>query len=140
MPIQNQDNNEEQKLIDSYEQTMTRLTHYYKERAKKHWATHGDKNSRYFHISVLKRRRRNRIVSTKNSLGKTTLDPEEIAQFFVNYFKSIFTTSANNLEQNMQVLHTGTIQDDFTNSVPDKEEIWNILKEMRNDASQDQMV
>lgn len=29
----------------------------------------------------------------------------------------------------------GTIQDEFTNSVPDKEEVWNILKGMRNDAS-----
>jgi hypothetical protein len=119
---------------------MTRLTHYYKQRAKKHSATHGDKNSRYFHISVFKRRRRNRIVSIENSQGKTTLDPEEISQCFVNYFKSIFTTSANNLEQNMQVLHTGTSRGDFSNSVPNKEEIWNILKEMKNDASQDQMV
>jgi hypothetical protein len=35
----------------------------------------------------------------------------------------------------MQVLHIGTIQDEFTNSVLDREEIWGILKGMRNDAS-----
>ena len=52
-----------------YEENMTKLTEFYRQRAKKHWATHGDKNSRYFHISVLKRRRRNRIVSINNDKG-----------------------------------------------------------------------
>jgi hypothetical protein len=134
-PIQEQDHTEEEKLIVSYEQTMTRLTQYYKQRAKKHWAVHGDKNSRYFHFSILKRRRRNRIVSINNSQGQTTLDPEEIAQCFVNYFRNIFSSTANSSMQNMQVLHTGSIQDEFTNSVPDKEEIWGILKGIKNDAS-----
>jgi hypothetical protein len=134
-PIQEQDHTEEEKLIVSYEQTMTRLTQYYKQRAKKHWAVHGDKNSRYFHFSILKRRRRNRIVSINNSQGQTTLDPEEIAQCFVNYFRNIFSSTANSSMQNMQALHTGSIQDEFTNSVPDKEEIWGILKGIKNDAS-----
>jgi hypothetical protein len=99
-PIQEQDNNEEEKLIESYEQTMTKLTQHYKQRAKKHWATHGDKNSKYFHISLLKRRRRNRIVSIKNSQGQITLDPKEIAKCFVNYFKNIFSSAANPSLQN----------------------------------------
>jgi hypothetical protein len=135
-PIQEQDHNEEEKLIISYDQTMTRLTEYYKQRAKKHWAIHGDKNTRYFHNSVLKRRRRNRIVSINNTKGQTTLDPEEIAQCFVSYFKNIFSSSTTtSMGQTPHVLYTGIIQDDYTNSTPDKEEIWSILKEMRNEAS-----
>jgi hypothetical protein len=35
----------------------------------------------------------------------------------------------------MQALYTGVIQDQYTNSIPDKDEIWGILKGMRNDAS-----
>lgn len=45
-PFQEQDHNAEEKLTVAYEQTMTRLTEYYKQRAKKHWAIHGDKNTR----------------------------------------------------------------------------------------------
>jgi hypothetical protein len=135
-PFQEQDHNAEEKLTVAYEQTMTRLTEYYKQRAKKHWAIHGDKNTRYFHLSVLKRRRKNRIVSINNSQGQTTVDPEEIAQCFVSYFKNIFTSSTfASSEQIFHVIQAGTIQDEFTNSVPDKEEVWNILKGMRNDAS-----
>jgi hypothetical protein len=86
--------------------------------------------------SVLKRRRKNRIVSINNSQGQTTVDPEEIAQCFVSYFKNIFTSSTfASSEQIFHVIQAGTIQDEFTNSVPDKEEVWNILKGMRNDAS-----
>jgi hypothetical protein len=115
---------------------MTRLTEYYKQRAKKQWAIHGDKNTRYFHISVLKRRRKNRIVSINNPKGQITLDPKEIAQCFVNYFKSIFSSSkVNSAIQNHHVIPTGTIKDEFTNSVPNKEEIWSILEGMRNGAS-----
>jgi hypothetical protein len=135
-PFHEQDHNEEEKLTLAYEQTMTRLTEYYKQRAKKQWAIHGDKNTRYFHIFVMKRRRKNRIVSINNPKGQITLDPEEIAQCFVNYFKSIFSSSkVNSAIQNHHVIPTGTIKDEFTNSVPDKEEIWSILKGMRNDAS-----
>jgi hypothetical protein len=39
------------------------------------------------------------------------------------------------MSQTPHVLYTGIIQDDYTNSTPDKEEIWSILKEMRNEAS-----
>jgi hypothetical protein len=35
----------------------------------------------------------------------------------------------------MQALHTRVIQDEYTNSIPDKDEIWGIMKGMRNDAS-----
>lgn len=114
----------------------TRLTHYYKQRAKKHWATQGDRNTRCFHVSVLKKRRKNRIVSITNDQGQTTLDPEEIADCFITYFKSIFSSTNPVNTQLPQAFHAGLIQDEFTNSIPRKDEvIWDILKQMRNDAS-----
>jgi hypothetical protein len=38
-PIQEQDHSLEVKLIAQYEENMTKLTEFYKQRAKKHWAT-----------------------------------------------------------------------------------------------------
>jgi hypothetical protein len=40
---------------------LTKLTDFYKQRAKKHWATDGDKNTRYFHMSVQKRRKKTEL-------------------------------------------------------------------------------
>jgi hypothetical protein len=62
-PVHMQDHSLEAKLIAQYEETMTKLTDFYRQRAKKHWATQGDRNTSYFHHVVLKRRRR--IVAIK---------------------------------------------------------------------------
>jgi hypothetical protein len=77
-------------LIGQYEQTMMKLTEYYRQRAKKHWATQGDRNTSYFHNAVLKRRRRNRIVSIADVHGNHLHDPNDIAAEFVSYFKKYF--------------------------------------------------
>lgn len=67
----------------------------------------GDRNTKYFHIYALKRRRRNRIVSLNNSQGNTTLDPEEIAQCFINYFKHIFSSTNSANFHNLQGFYAG---------------------------------
>jgi hypothetical protein len=66
--------------------------------------------------------------------GNNLFDPADIAMEFVNYFKTIFRSSANNDRINLE---TAVPQDtnDFTNSIPDKQEIWEILKAMRKNAS-----
>jgi hypothetical protein len=56
-PLQLQDHNLEVSLIAQYEENMTKLTEYYRQRAKKHWATQGDRNTTFFHNAVQKRRR-----------------------------------------------------------------------------------
>jgi hypothetical protein len=89
-PVQDQDHSLEAKLISQYEDNMTKLTEFYRQRAKKHWAVHGDRNTSYFHNAVRKRQRRNRIVSIKNGHGNDLFDPNDIAHEFVNYFKQIF--------------------------------------------------
>jgi hypothetical protein len=62
-------------------------------------------------------------------------DPEDIAFEFVHYFKSIFCSSVTNNDR--PNLNTTPPHDteDFTNSVPDKQEVWGILKAMKKNAS-----
>lgn len=134
-PVHQRDHNLEANLVSQYEVALTKLTEYCRQRAKKHWATHGDRNTAYFHNAVQKRKRRNRIVSIRDAHGNKLFDPTDIANEFVHYFQSIFTsTSTNNVTYipNMNILNHA---DDFTNSVPDKQEIFGILKGMRRNAS-----
>jgi hypothetical protein len=84
---------------------------------------------------VQKRKRRNRIVSIKDSNGNALFDPDDIAKEFVNYFKTIFcSSSTNNDRANLQIAMPQETSD-FTNSIPDKQEIWEILKAMKKNAS-----
>jgi hypothetical protein len=123
------------RLVAEYEENLTKLTEFYRQRAKKHWATQGDRNTSFFHNAVQKRKRRNRIVSIKDTHGKNIYDPSDIANEFVNYFKTIFRSSTTNNDRT--TVETTIPQDtnSFTNSIPDKQEIWEILKAMKKNAS-----
>ena len=62
-------------------------------------------------------------------------DPDDIAKEFVNYFRTIFLSSSTNNDR--PSLDTTLPQDtnDFTYSIPDKHEIWKILKGVKKNAS-----
>jgi hypothetical protein len=113
---------------------MTKLTEFYRQRAKKHWATQGDRNTSFFYNAVLKRRRRNRIVSIKDTQGNILHDPDDVAKEFVNYFRNIFQSSFPN--NGRPYLHSSMPQgnQDFTYSVPDKQEIRQILRSMKKNT------
>lgn len=65
-PINQQDHATEAALVERYEQTMTKLTDSYMQRAKKQWIKDGDRNTSFFHRAIVKRRRKNTIVSIKD--------------------------------------------------------------------------
>jgi hypothetical protein len=133
-PVELQDHSLQARLVTQYEENLAKLTEFYRQRAKKHWATQGDRNTSFFHNAVQKRNRRNRIVSIKDSNGNSLFDHDDIAKEFVNYFRTIFRSSSTNNDR--PNLHTTLPRDtdDFTYSIPDKHEIWGILKEMKKNA------
>jgi hypothetical protein len=47
-PVHLQDHSLQVSLISRYEETMTKLTEFYRQRAKKHWTTQGDRNTSFF--------------------------------------------------------------------------------------------
>jgi hypothetical protein len=75
-PLQEQDHQLKATLSTRYEQTMTKLTDSYMQRAKKQWAKSGDRNTSFFHHAIVKLRRRNTIVSIK--------DENDVVQFMPN--------------------------------------------------------
>lgn len=136
-PIQDQDHSLEAKLIAQYEENMTKLTEFYRQRAKKHQAVHGDRNTSYFHNDVLKRRHRNHIVSIKEAHGNNLFDPNDIAHEFVHYFKTIFHCSCSN--NGRPYLNNSCPHDahDFTNSIPARRRFGRSTKQSRNIHLQD---
>ena len=70
-------------LVTRYEQCLTNLTDSYMQRAKKNWIKDGDKNTAYFHRAILKRRRRNMIVSIKDENDIMQHMPKQISDTFV---------------------------------------------------------
>jgi phage host-nuclease inhibitor protein Gam len=96
LPVHEQDHNMEATLATRYEQTLSKLTESYMQRAKKHWIKDGDMNTAYFHRSIIKRRRRNNIASIMDENNVLQHMPDKICNTFVNYFRSIFASSNTN--------------------------------------------
>lgn len=89
-PIQQQNHLLENSLVTRYEQNLTKLADFYLQRAKKHWIKDGDRNTSFFHRAILKRRRRNIIVSVKDENNIIHYMPKQISNTFVSYFRHIF--------------------------------------------------
>lgn len=53
----------------------------------------GDRNTSFYHISALARRKRNHIASVKNSAGDWITDERELMEYFRSGFISLYTTS-----------------------------------------------
>lgn len=56
------------------------------------WLNQGDANTKFFHMSTLNRRRRNRITSLKDSVDNWSYDHNEIQELILNYYLNLFTT------------------------------------------------
>jgi hypothetical protein len=125
----------EASLVTRYEQTMTKLTDSYMQRAKKQWIKDGDRNTSFFHRAIVERRRRNAIVSVKDENNVLQFMPDRISNVFVNYVRSIFTSTQTN--NGRPFIHTQPSQDthDYTYSIPDEKEVVETLKEMKRNAS-----
>lgn len=118
-PISQQDQTLEAQLTTSYEQNLTKLTQFYRQRAKKHWATDGDRNTQYFQNAVLKRRM-NTIVSIKDEHDVIHFKPQEIVNTFVKYFRYIFSSSGSQEGRPFMGTQPPINSHDFTYSIPDK--------------------
>ncbi|KAL0011903.1 hypothetical protein SO802_007011 [Lithocarpus litseifolius] len=57
------------------------------------WLIQGDRNTSFYHVSALARRKRNHIASVKDERGVWLTDEREVMEYFRNGFVSLYTTS-----------------------------------------------
>lgn len=79
-----------QQLLDTL---LLKEQHLWGDKAKEQWLEEGDQNSKFFHVSTLIRRRRNKIVSVQNRDHRVVSNFESIGQTFVEYYTDLFSSS-----------------------------------------------
>jgi hypothetical protein len=152
----------QQQLTDQHHQILMKDEEYHHQRAKKNWALLGDRNTSYFHQAIVKRTRKNRITYLVNPDGTESTTQEQLSKTLNDYFQDIFNSqhpsiyTINNLTTSLMNAgnRSPTQQPDreppspsphhqppchdmspYTNSKPTVQELYNILKEMRSNAS-----
>jgi hypothetical protein len=133
-PTHLQDYNIQNHLAMQHEQLLIKNEEFHRQRAKKNWANLGDRNTSYFHQSITKRTRKNRISSLQNQDGSFSTTHQQLAGTLTSYFTTIFATGEND-EGNSQALtdqsdhhlagpnHLNQDFVDYTNSMPTLQEL-----------------
>jgi hypothetical protein len=107
-------------LTHQHNQILDRLTDYYKQLSKKHWAAKGDRNTKFFQQAWTRRRQKNRILFIKKAPNSIVSSPQDIAHEFIQYFTSLFTSSLP--VHNQDFSQHGSIPNESTNSIPSIDE------------------
>lgn len=70
----------------------TREEIHWHQRSRVRWLQAGDKNTKFFHLSTVQRRKRNKVRLIKNG-DRVWLDGDvHVAESFGDYFKELFTS------------------------------------------------
>lgn len=92
-PNTSQNSDKELELQDNLQEPLAREETLWKQKSREQWLTYRDLNTKFFHVSTVIRRRYNSISFLKNVDGSILNDKEDIGNYFVDYFSSIFTSS-----------------------------------------------
>lgn len=65
---------------------------YWAQRSRVKWLACGDKNSKFFHMTTIQRRQRNKVVKLKRDDGQWTEDSSDIANSFSLFYSNLFST------------------------------------------------
>ena len=75
-----------------------------KQKSRELWLKEGDQNSRFFHLSTLVQRRRNRIKEIKLEDGSWINNRYDIQSYFEENFKTLYRTSEPHVPRDLENL------------------------------------
>ena len=97
----------------------------WKQRSKITWLTEGDRNTRFFHLRVSQRRRRNYISKLKNQDGQFTDNQVKMGVMATDFYRTLYTSEGT---VNMNLV-LDTVQAKVTAAM--NESLWPLLIKMK---------
>ena len=106
---------------------------YWAQRSRVHWLKEGDRNMKFFHARVSKRRKLNMITGIWDKHGQWCEDKDSIANAAITYFENIYSTSNLNLIDEVTVAIPTIVTDEMNMELSKnftREEIVTALKQI----------
>ncbi|KAJ6764100.1 hypothetical protein OIU74_023055 [Salix koriyanagi] len=82
---------QERTLAKDYAQLCRDEESFFRQRSRIQWLKLGDRNTSFFHKSLLHRQSRNRINSIINEEGDIITNPKEMGEYIVDYYKNLLS-------------------------------------------------
>lgn len=83
--------NVEAELIQEYEQLLNQENLFWRQKSRDKWIQEGDRNTKFFHLTTLVRRRRNKIEGLFDSNGNWFSDAQSMKNIAVDFFANLFS-------------------------------------------------
>ena len=119
-------------IIEELRTQRERQEKIFKQKSREVWLQEGDRNTKFFHASIVIQRRRNRILSI-NDNSVWLHSAEEIGNYFRREFNELFSSSIPRLPSNLREFIAPCItadENDTLMAIPTSEEIkdavWNL--------------
>nr|XP_023895077.1 uncharacterized protein LOC112006991 [Quercus suber] len=125
----------EEELQVELSEWLLRSEILWKQKSRELWLKEGDRNTKFFHLSTIIRRRQNNIDAIKTEEGCWVTNSNQIRQLFYSSFKSLFTEECVNFPEHLDNLLTSCITEEensMLKKVPTREEIKETLFQMQN--------
>ncbi|KAL0005366.1 hypothetical protein SO802_012927 [Lithocarpus litseifolius] len=68
------------------------INEFWAMKSRLNWLVSGERNTTFFHASVLNRRRRNRITRLSDNVGNLIVDEREVAEYIRRWYVNMYTT------------------------------------------------
>ncbi|CAL2229041.1 unnamed protein product [Prunus armeniaca] len=78
-------------LIEEYNCVLEQEAMLWKQKSRLQWLQEGDRNTKFFHLTTIIRRRRNKIERLKNNEGVWVEEAQDIKGLAMAYFEQLFS-------------------------------------------------
>ena len=85
--------NLENELLKELEVVLSQEEDIWALKSRVNWLVQGDRNTNFYHVSTLVRRKRNQILAIKDSVGEWIFEEMAIKEHIRNRFEGIYTSS-----------------------------------------------
>jgi hypothetical protein len=127
--------NEEAHLLDGLNTWLGRNETLWRQKSRETWLKEGDRNSRFFHISSVVRRRRNTIDAIRGDDGEWIVKVSDIKEFVVDKFQDLFAVEDISCPAELENLIPSMVTEDdnlLLCQIPSPREIKNIVFGMQS--------
>ncbi|CAA0834064.1 Unknown protein, partial [Striga hermonthica] len=84
-----------EKVKKELEESHVSEEEFWKQKARVTWLKGGDKNTHFFHVVTMQRRKRNAISRVVDNMNRVAASQEHIEACFINFYQTLFTSEGS---------------------------------------------
>jgi hypothetical protein len=107
----------EQKLQSDLNEILRKEELMWYQRSRAKWLTDGDRNTRYYHLKTVNRRKKNNITMLKDSNGNWVEDVDQISQLINDYYVKLFDENSMSREWFQTIISFSPLDLEMTNKI-----------------------